>query len=85
MNYLSSKSKQEIMHQCDKFWLEGNTQSYGLMHTTLKLSHTEMLLDKKVNSFSHDESETVHITQVPISFQLQMYYRYEYSAQTKIH
>lgn len=85
MNYLSSKSKRVIVHQRDEFWLEGNTRSHVSMRAALKLSHADMLLDKKVNGFSRDESETVHITRVLIDFRLRMYYRYEHSARTKIH
>ena len=68
VNYLSSKSKREIVHQRDESWLEGNTQSHGSMRAVLKLSHSDMRPDKKVNGFSRDESETVHIARVPINF-----------------
>ena len=50
-NYSPSKSKREVVHQRDEFWLMGNAKSLGSFDAMFKLSNAEPLLARETTYF----------------------------------
>ena len=55
MSYWTLKSKLDIVHGCDGFWLEGNTPSLGSVQVKFKLSCAGPLLDEKIGVYKTRE------------------------------
>ena len=67
-SYILSKSKLEMVHQRDEFWLDSNTRSRGSIDVVFKLRNADLLPVKEINRFSRDEQRWCTHPHAPINF-----------------